>query len=67
MNWILIQLPPHKLNQARIVNREEAIWAADQSRWLHHVVSKPSSAANQWCDYRNVPQGHDKLTDYEVG
>ena len=58
---------PHKLDQARIVNLEEDIWASDESGWLHHVVSKPSPAVNQWCGYWNVPQGHDKLTGYEVG
>ena len=58
---------PHKLDQARIVNLEEAIWASDQSGWLHHTVSKPSPAAHEWCEYRTVPQGHDKVTGYEVG
>ena len=66
MNWILT-LFPHKLDQACIVNLEEAIWASDQSGWLYHAVSKPSPAAHEWCEHRTVPQGHDKVTGYEVG
>ena len=57
----------HKLEEARIVDIEEAIHAANNSGWLHHAVSKPSSAAFEWCDYRNVPQGYDKITGYELG
>jgi len=58
---------PHKLEEARFVNLEEAIFAANNSGWLHHAVSRPSPAITQWCDYRNVPEGHDKITGYELG
>ena len=57
----------YTLKEARIVELEEAIHAANDIRWFHHVGSRPAPAISDWSAYRIVPQGFDEMTGYEIG